>query len=125
MVLTIVDAATGWIEAFPVRDNSSNSVMIKCLRTVFTRFGVAETLISDNAQGFVNVGLNKWLQGKKKTESPPYFPKVNGLTKRAVQTVKHVLRAWKESQLHIDFTSYLQKVLFNHRISACCREVAW
>ena len=47
-VLIIVDAATGWIEAFPIRDRSSASV-IKCLHTVFTRFGVAEILVSDNA----------------------------------------------------------------------------
>ena len=57
----------------------------------------------------------------KKLESPPYLPKANGLAEYAVQTVKHAVRVWKESQVHVDFTLYLQKVLFHHHISACSR----
>ena len=97
-ILIIVDAASGWIEAFPMRDRSSKLV-IECLRTVFTRFGVADTLVSDNAKEFVSQDVNTWLQlqGTKKVESPLYFPRANGLAERAVKTVKNGLMAWKES----------------------------
>jgi hypothetical protein len=121
-VLIIVDAATGWIEAFPMKDRSSKSV-IHCLRTVFTRFGVAETLVSDNAQEFISDEVNEWLkiQGTNKMESPPYFSRANGSAERAVQTIKAALQAWKESTVHVDFVAYLQKLLLHHRVSTCSR----
>ena len=57
-VLILVDAGSGWIEAFPMCDRTSASV-IKCLRTVFTRFGVAETLVSHNAPEFISDEINR------------------------------------------------------------------
>ena len=122
LVLVVVDAGSGWIEAFPTRDRSSGTV-IKCLRTIFTRFGVPELLVSDNGKEFVSRELNVWLerQGVKKMESPPYFPRANGLAERAVHTLKTALKTWKESVYHSDFNTFLQRVLFHHRISAFSR----
>lgn len=121
-LLVIVDSYTGWIEAFPVKDRETLTV-IKCLRAVFTRFGVPEVLISDNAPEFTSVLLNDWLvkQGIKKMESPVYFPKSNGLAERAVQTVKNSLKGWKHNTAHVDFNSFVQRVLFHHRISSVSR----
>ena len=122
LVLVMVDAGSGWIEAFPTRDRSSKTV-IKCLRTIFTRFGVPELMVSDNGKEFVSRELNLWLerQGVKKMESPPYFPRANGLAERAVRTLKSALVTWKESVYHSDFNTFLQRVLFHHRISAFSR----
>ena len=77
IILIIVDAGSGWIEAFPCRDRSSNSV-IKCLRTVFTRFGIPQVVVSDNAREFTSDDLNMWLtaQGCRKLESPPTSPEL-------------------------------------------------
>ena len=47
-------------------------------------------------------------------ESPPYFPRANGLAERG-------LLAWKESTFHMDFTAYLQKILLHHRIATSAR----
>ena len=102
-VFIIVDAGYGWIEAFLVRDRTSNSG-IKCLRTVFTRFGVPEVLVTDNAPEFASDTNNcLMLQGTRKMGSPPYHHKANGLAERAVQTVKTALRSWKLSSVHMDF----------------------
>ena len=46
LALLVVDAGSWWIEVFPTRDRSSQTV-VKCLRTIFTRFGVPELLVSD------------------------------------------------------------------------------
>ena len=97
-LLIVVDAVSGCIEAFRCVDRTTDAV-INCLRTstVFTRFGIPEVVVSDNAPEFVSTQLNQWLanQGAREMESPIYFPKANGAAERAVQTVKTALRCWK------------------------------
>lgn len=121
-ILIIVDASTGWIEAYPTKDRESSTV-IRCLRTVFTRFGIPHVLVSDNATEFISNELNQWLsnQGIRKLESPIYFPRSNGIAERAVQTIKSGLKAWSENQTHQEFNAFLQKILFHHRISSFSR----
>ena len=118
-ILIIIDASTGWIEAFHSQDRTTEFV-IKCLRAVFTRFGIPCTVVSDNAKEFISDRINQWLkcQGVQKIESPIYFPKANGVAERAVQTVKNALKAWKFNTVHSDFTTFLQKVLLHNRISS-------
>lgn len=118
-VLIVVDAGTGWIEAFQTHNRSTVTV-INCLRTVFTRFGIPKLLVSDNAPEFISDDLLTWLsnQGTDKRESPPYFPKSNGLAERSVQTVKKAMMAWTIHKTHQNFSSFLQRILFHHRISS-------
>ena len=119
-ILVIVDSGSGWIEAFRCRDRSSE-IIIKCLRTVFARFGIPELVVSDNAPEFTSNELIRWLNaiGANKMESPPYFPQANGSAERAVQTVKRALSCWKDTKQ--DFDVFLQRVLFNHRIASNSR----
>ncbi|PAA80925.1 hypothetical protein BOX15_Mlig029604g7 [Macrostomum lignano] len=121
-ILVIVDSFSGWIEAFPCRDRTADSV-IQCLRAVFTRFGVPELVVSDNAPEFTTEVLTSWLRanGAKKLESPTYYPQANGAAERAVQTVKSALRAWSEKVTHMEFSRFLQKVLLHHRNSVSSR----
>ena len=93
------------------------------MRTIFTRFGVPELMVCDNGKEFVSRELNLWLerQGVRKMESPPYFPRANGLAERTVSTLKSALVTWKESVYHSDFNTFLQRVLFHHRVSAFSR----
>ena len=48
-LLIIVDAGSGWIEAFICGDRPTEKV-IHCLSAIFGRFGVPHTLVSDNAK---------------------------------------------------------------------------
>ena len=79
-VLIVVDAGSGWIEAFASGKRTAG-VVIKFLRTVFTRFGVPKTLVSDNGPEFVSAEMLGWLkcQGVITMQSPPYHPRANGL----------------------------------------------
>ena len=120
-ILIIVDAGSGWIEAFICGDRPTEKV-IHCMSTIFGRFGVPHTLVSDNAKEFINHKVVTWLQvqGCTKLESPIYNPRKNGLAERAVQTVKKAMRAWNSS-LRVSFHAFLQRVLFTHRNTSSVR----
>ena len=108
-VFVIVDAGSGWIEAFPSHSRTT-AMVIKFLRTIFRRFGVAKVLVSDNAPEFVGDELAYWLrmQDVHKLESPPYHPRVNGIAERSVRIIKDALKAF--TNRHGDLVPFLQKI---------------
>ena len=114
-LLVIVDAGSGWIEAFPAGNRTSETVKIY-LSQIFARFGIPKTLVSNNGPEFVCGDLKQWCEslGVKKMESPVYHPRANGLAERAVQTVKRALQAWSPN-LNVSFGAFLQRTLMTHR----------
>ena len=114
-ILILVDAGSGWIEAFVCGTRPTESV-IKCLSSTFARFGIPKTLVSDNAKEFVTEHLVGWLraQGCTKIESPVYHPRANGIAERAVQTVTRAMKTWNPN-LRCSFHAFLQRVLMTHR----------
>ena len=120
-ILIIVDAGSGWIEAFQCGDRPTEKD-IHCLSAIFGRFGAPHTLVSDNAKEIINDKVVTWLQAQSctKLESPIYNPRSNGLAERAVQTVKRAMRAWNSS-LRVSFHAFLQLDLFTHRNTSSVR----
>ena len=114
-ILVIVDAGSGWIEAFPAGNRTSETVKIY-LSQIFARFGIPKTLVSDNGPEFVSGDLKQWCEslGIKKMESPGYHPRAKGQAERAVQTVKQALQAWSPN-LNVSFGAFLQRALMTHR----------
>ena len=55
--LLIIDAHSKWIEVFQMSSTSS-SVIIQKLQEVFSRFGLPDRIISDNASNFVSAEFN-------------------------------------------------------------------
>ena len=74
-ILVIVDAGSGWIEAFSAGNRTSQTVKVY-LSQIFARFGISRTLVSDNGPEFVSSDLKQWCEslGIKKMESPIYHP---------------------------------------------------
>ena len=119
-IFVMVDAGSGWVEAFETRSRTSE-IVIKLLRTVFSRFGMPRCLVSDNAPEFVSREVADWIksQGIHKVESPPYSPTSNGLAERGVKIVKDALKTYNATK-H-EFTPWLQKILLHHRCTAMAR----
>ena len=114
-ILVIVDAGSGWIEAFAAGNRTSQTVKVQ-LSQIFARFRIPRILVSNNGPEFVSSALRQWCEslGIKKMESPIYHPRANGIAERAVQTVKRAIQA-ESPNLNVSFGAFLQRVLMTHR----------
>jgi len=120
-ILILVDAMSGWPEAFLCRNRESDTVK-NILQSVFARFGVPRELVSDNAKEFISNDLLRWLAnvGCQKTHTPHYHPSSNGLVERMVQTLKRAIKIYDLDKGN--FNNFLQKVLLTYRGSRICRQ---
>ena len=91
-MLTLIDTASRWPEAFPICSTTSKTI-IRCLTTVFTRWGFPEKLTSDNGSQFTSTTFTKWLRDKGITHarSTPYHPQGNGIVERLHRTLNGVV----------------------------------
>ena len=81
MILVIVDAHSKWIEA-KCTPNTTSTVVIEELRTLFAQFGIPETVVTDNGTCFVSAEIESFFikNGVKHLTS---HPASNGLAERA------------------------------------------
>lgn len=114
IILVLIDAHSKWIEAV-CTSSTSSSVVIEELRTTFAKFGLPETIVTDNGTGFTSQEFKTFLHenGIKHTTSAPYHPASNGLAERAVQIVKKGLKKVKTGST----SARSAKVLFTYRIT--------
>ena len=75
-----MDAHSKWIEAVATSTTSSNSV-IEELRILFVKFGIPESIVTDNITCFVSEEFETFLKsnGIRHTTSAQYHPSSNGL----------------------------------------------
>lgn len=116
MILVVVDAATKWIEAVPMRHASTQST-IASLRSIFARFGVPRTIVTDNGTQFTSEEFATFAKNNNiaHLRTAVYHPQSNGLAERAVRTIKEALKKISEGTLE----EKLVKVLFNYRRTPC------
>ena len=114
MFLIVIDAHSKWIEAFCTPTSTSKAV-IEELRTLFSRFGLPETIVSDNGTCFVSIEFEAFLKsnGIRHHTSAPYHPASNGLAERAVQIVKKGLKKVTAGSIR----DRLAKVLMSYRLT--------
>lgn len=114
MILVLIDAHSKWIEAC-CTPNATSKAVIAELRPIFARFGVPETIVTDNGTCFVSEEFEHFLSqnGIKHSTSAPYHPASNGLAERAVQIVKRGLKKERVG----DMRSRLAKTLLTYRVT--------
>jgi hypothetical protein len=52
-LLVYIDTFSGWVEAFPTKNETANMVAKKTLEEIFPRFGILKVIGSDNGPEFV------------------------------------------------------------------------
>ena len=110
-MLTCVDTASRWLEAFPIRSTTSRTI-IGHLMQIFTRWGFPLKLTSDNGPQFVSSIFTKWLKDKGITHAraTPYHPQANGIVERLHRTLNGVIA--KTIECKGDWASVLPMALF-------------
>lgn len=94
-VLTATDYFTRWIEAIALKEANEFSVL-SFYEDIVTRFGVPDSIISDNALAFVGLRVTYWAvkHGIHLNTSSNYYPQGNGL---AESTNKNLIRIIKRT----------------------------
>ena len=112
-VLIGVDAHSKWIEA-TIMTSTTAAATVKELRRWFARYGLPETVVSDNGPQFVAEDFFAFLteNGVRHVQTAPYHPSSNGLAERAVQTVKTGI-----IKMSGDLEVRLQKLLMRYRLT--------
>lgn len=114
MLFIIVDAYSKWLEVHPVPSTSS-SAAISVLRDLFARFGLPNSLVSDNGTAFSSEEFRRFMStnGITHIRTAPYHPNSNGLAERSVRTTKSALKKITEGP----FAQRLARFLFSYRRS--------
>ncbi|XP_049291417.1 uncharacterized protein K02A2.6-like [Anopheles funestus] len=91
--LVVVDAFTKWPEI--IKTSSTTAVAtIAILRSIFARFGVPVTIISDNGTQFVSSEFKEFClkNGINHITTAPFHPQSNGQAERFVDTFKRAIK---------------------------------
>jgi RNase H-like domain found in reverse transcriptase/Reverse transcriptase (RNA-dependent DNA polymerase)/Integrase zinc binding domain/Integrase core domain len=112
----LVDAHTKWPEIVTTRSTDSTA-SINILRSIFGRFGLPYTLVSDNGPQFKSAEFERFLKqnGIQHKTSAPYHPATNGQAERLVQTMKQSLRAMSNEPGDVQLK--LTRFLFQYRVT--------
>ena len=111
MFLILINSHSKWIEAFCTPNATTTTV----IEVTFARFGLPDTIVSDNGPCFVSEEFKQYLQqnGIKQITSAPYHPATNGLAERAIQVVKRGLKKVMDGTIQ----ARIARVLFTYRIT--------
>ncbi|KAK9719375.1 Integrase core domain [Popillia japonica] len=119
--LIVLDAHTKWVEVFELSTPSSN-LTIKVLRTLFARFGLPKTIVSDNGRRFVSHEFKEFLElnGITQIATAPYHPASNGAAENSVKTIKYALRKALNGKKTVSTDVALCRFLFDYRNTSHC-----
>jgi len=110
MYLIVVDAHSKWMEVLPMTTATALTT-IQHLRTLFARFGVPESLVSDNGPQFTAAEFQLFCKqnGIRHIQVAPYHPASNGLAERAVKTFKRGIQKFKEGTIGDRIARFLMR----------------
>ena len=87
-LLVVMDYATKWLEAFALR-NATTETVVHCLVDMTARTGVPEELLSDNGSNFVSKVMRQYCETTdiKQIKTSPYHPQTDSMVERFNSTI--------------------------------------
>ena len=118
-LLTIKDTFTRWMEAFPLKDATAESVVRVLHKEIFCRYGKCERIHSDQGTQFTST-LTQTMSRLLKVEwtfTPAYNPKSNPV-ERTHRDLKSALMALTQAKPQ-EWVQYVPAILYAMRTSIC------
>jgi hypothetical protein len=114
-ILTIIDYATRYPEAIPLKSTNSR-VVADALLEFFARVGIPEELVSDQGSNFIGNVMTQLYEnlGIHKIKTSVYHPEGNGLVERFHSTLKSMLKKFVGECVKT-WDKYLPYLLFAYR----------
>lgn len=114
-ILTVVDFATRYPEAVPLKNIDSETVA-EALLGIYSRVGIPKEILTDQGSQFVSDVMKEVskLLSIKQLATTPYHPMTNGLCERFNGTIKRMLKRVAAERPR-DWDRYLVPLLFAFR----------
>ena len=114
MFLIVIDAHSKWIEVF-LMTSATALTTVQHLRQLFSRFGIPDSIVSDNGSQFVAKEFQEFCKanGIQHIRVAPYHPSSNGLAERAVQVFKQGTKKVSNGTI----LDRISRFLFQYRIT--------
>ena len=114
-ILTLVDYATRYPEAVPLK-NIETETVAEALLDMYSRLGIPEDVLSDLGTQFVSKCMEEVLRllSIKRLITMPYYPICNGLVERFNGTLKKMLRRLCNEQPR-QWHRFVNPLLFAYR----------
>ena len=114
-ILTMVDYATRYPEAQPLKDIRTETVA-EALVNMFARVGIPREILSDQGSQFISSVMKEVcrLLSVKQMVTTPYHPMCNGLVEKFNGTLKNMLRKMCAEKPK-DWDRYINPLLFAYR----------
>ena len=115
-ILVTTDLFTKWVEAFPLKDTTTNTLATVMLNEIVCRYGVPSSLHSDQGANLCSGVIHSLCQllGISTTRTSAYHPEGNGQVERFNCTLEAMLAKIIQDDQH-DWDSLLPKALFAYR----------
>jgi len=97
--LVFTDYLTKWVEAFPLRDQTAESIAKIFINEIVSRHSAPRELLSDRGTNFMSKLISSVTNYFKinKIQTTPYNPKCDGLTERFNKTLCAMLAVYSDA----------------------------
>lgn len=115
MWFVIIDAHSRCTKIFPMK-HADTSLMIQCLRSLFSYYGLCKSIVSDNGTQFTSSVFKQFClsNGITLILPTPYHSRSNDRVERVIRTFKSRFSQSKDK--YSDYKHRLQVLLFTYRI---------
>ncbi|MCQ7416301.1 reverse transcriptase domain-containing protein [Salmonella enterica] len=116
-ILVAIDYFTKWVEAMSYREVTKGVVIKFIKKEIICRYGLPETIVSDNARNLNNKLMTELCEQFKikHVNSTPYRPKMNGAVEAANKNIKRIVQ--KMTVTYKDWHEMLPFALHGYRTS--------
>lgn len=115
-MLVVIDSFSKWTEVFKTKEITSAFTIGK-LRELFCRYGLVDTLVSDNGRQFTSGEFKQFLEnnGVKHILTAPGHPATNGQAENFIKTLKKSILANLKIQPNAGVDTIINRFLVDYR----------